>query len=148
MNPNEVYIIPQEFYSDQYNVFGHSPGGTSHEADVAIVLWFLVYLWLVMLLAALVLSGRIGFWYNRTSESGWLDIDDYISTIQTSRMSLTSRSDRCAQQPLPCETSCNDFTIGLAARPGFNVTEAVSPVLTLKSTSWSYVPGSYTIQAF
>jgi hypothetical protein len=95
MNPNEVYIIPQEFYSDQYNVFGHSPGGTSHEADVAIVLWFLVYLWLVMLLAALVLSGRIGFWYKRKRLAGYRRLYFY-DTDESNELNLEKRSMRTA----------------------------------------------------
>lgn len=32
-------ILPQIFYSEEYTFFGHSPGGTWHGRDVAIVLW-------------------------------------------------------------------------------------------------------------
>ncbi|KAF3035496.1 hypothetical protein E8E11_003185 [Didymella keratinophila] len=32
-------ILPQIFYSEDYTFFGHSPGGTWHGGDVAVVLW-------------------------------------------------------------------------------------------------------------
>nr|POE77836.1 inositol phosphoceramide mannosyltransferase 3 [Quercus suber] len=37
-SPDEWFILPQVFYSEEYTFFGHSPGGTWHEGDVAVVL--------------------------------------------------------------------------------------------------------------
>lgn len=39
-DPNAVYVLPREFYSEEYTFFGHSTGGTWHGNDVAVVLWF------------------------------------------------------------------------------------------------------------
>lgn len=41
--PDMVYVLPQEFYSEEYTFFGHSPGGTWHGQDVAVVLWFVAH---------------------------------------------------------------------------------------------------------
>lgn len=49
-----IYVLPQKFYSEQYSFFGHSPGGTWHEGDVAVVLWFVDRPWAVLGLFALV----------------------------------------------------------------------------------------------
>ncbi|KAJ4399440.1 hypothetical protein N0V91_009449 [Didymella pomorum] len=38
-NTASFRILPQIFYSEEYTFFGHSPGGTWHGRDVAIVLW-------------------------------------------------------------------------------------------------------------
>ncbi|KAF1928536.1 glycosyltransferase family 32 protein [Didymella exigua CBS 183.55] len=32
-------ILPQIFYSEEYTFFGHSPGGTWHGGDVAVIIW-------------------------------------------------------------------------------------------------------------
>lgn len=52
-------------YSEEYTFFGHSPGGTWHEGDVAVVLWFVAHPWLVMLIAVVVMIGCIVFAYKR-----------------------------------------------------------------------------------
>jgi len=45
--------LPQVFYSEEYTFFGHSPGGTWHGKDVAVVLWVVGHLWVsVSILAA------------------------------------------------------------------------------------------------
>ena len=49
-DPDAVYVLPQEFYSEQYTFFGHSPGGTWHQGDVAIVLWLVARPWVVVVL--------------------------------------------------------------------------------------------------
>ena len=38
-HPDAVFVLPRDFYSEKYTFFGHSPGGTWHGEDVAIVLW-------------------------------------------------------------------------------------------------------------
>ncbi|KFY96532.1 hypothetical protein V500_02418 [Pseudogymnoascus sp. VKM F-4518 (FW-2643)] len=50
-NPDEFYILPQIFYSEQYTFFGHSPGGTWHGKDVAVILWLVDRPWIVLSLA-------------------------------------------------------------------------------------------------
>lgn len=46
-------ILPQIFYSEEYTFFGHSPGGTWHGGDVAVVLWLVEHpLTLAFILAA------------------------------------------------------------------------------------------------
>ncbi|KAI6817671.1 hypothetical protein KC332_g9744 [Hortaea werneckii] len=46
-----VFVLPQEFYSEQYTFFGHSPGGTWHGPDVAVVLWFVDHPWVLVVFA-------------------------------------------------------------------------------------------------
>jgi hypothetical protein len=55
----------QELYSEEYTFFGHSPGGTWHEGDVAVVLWFVAHPWLVMFIAALSMVACTIFAYKR-----------------------------------------------------------------------------------
>ncbi|CAK1358817.1 unnamed protein product [Cercospora beticola] len=50
-----VRVLPLKFYSEEYTFFGHSPGGTWHEDDVAVVLWLVDRPLLVVGLAALAL---------------------------------------------------------------------------------------------
>ena len=64
-DPDEVYILPQEFYSEQYTFFGHSPGGTWHEDDVVVVLWFVAHPWVVVLIASSLVGGFVAFVYKR-----------------------------------------------------------------------------------
>lgn len=40
-------ILPQIFYSEEYTFFGHSPGGTWHGGDVAVVLWLVDRPWIL-----------------------------------------------------------------------------------------------------
>jgi mannosyltransferase OCH1-like enzyme len=58
-----VYVLPKEFYSEQYTFFGHTPGGTWHEGDVAVVLWFVARPWvvIVVLLCGIVMPMMICF---------------------------------------------------------------------------------------
>ncbi|SMY29113.1 unnamed protein product [Zymoseptoria tritici ST99CH_1A5] len=37
------FVLPRDFYSEEYTFFGHSPGGTWHGQDVATVLWACMY---------------------------------------------------------------------------------------------------------
>ncbi|KAK4503373.1 hypothetical protein PRZ48_004288 [Zasmidium cellare] len=46
------YVLPPDFYSEKYTFFGHSPGGTWHGDDVAVVLWLVDRPWVLLLLAA------------------------------------------------------------------------------------------------
>ena len=62
-DPDAIYVLPQEFYSEEYTFFGHSPGGTWHEGDVAVVLWFVAHPWFVMFLVASFMIGCILFAY-------------------------------------------------------------------------------------
>ena len=52
--------MPQIFYSEQYTFFGHSPGGTWHGKDVAVILWIVNRPWIVLLLiSTLVFPGLV-----------------------------------------------------------------------------------------
>ncbi|PSN63465.1 hypothetical protein BS50DRAFT_679730 [Corynespora cassiicola Philippines] len=42
------FVLPQIFYSEEYTFFGHSPGGTWHGSDVAVILWLVDRLWVVI----------------------------------------------------------------------------------------------------
>ncbi|KAG8624086.1 hypothetical protein KVT40_009062 [Elsinoe batatas] len=48
---DSIYVLPLPFYSEEYSFFGHSPGGTWHGSDVAVVLWFVERPWLAVMLA-------------------------------------------------------------------------------------------------
>ena len=41
-------VLPQIFYSEEYTFFGHSPGGTWHGSDVAVVLWLVDRPWVLL----------------------------------------------------------------------------------------------------
>lgn len=45
-------ILPDIFYSEEYSFFGHSPGGTWHGNDVAVVLWLIDRPWVIVLVGA------------------------------------------------------------------------------------------------
>ncbi|KAF2149347.1 glycosyltransferase family 32 protein [Myriangium duriaei CBS 260.36] len=45
-DPDGLYVLPAEFYSEKYTFFGHSPGGTWHGKDVAVILWFVERPWI------------------------------------------------------------------------------------------------------
>lgn len=49
---NAVYVLPREFYSEDYTFFGHRAGGTWHGQDVAVILWLVDRYYLVLLIAA------------------------------------------------------------------------------------------------
>lgn len=53
-DPNAVYVLPREFYSEEFTFFGHSPGGTWHGADVAVVLWLVNRPYVLYMLIAFV----------------------------------------------------------------------------------------------
>ncbi|KAI7534812.1 hypothetical protein KC331_g12358 [Hortaea werneckii] len=53
--PDTVFVLPQEFYSEQYTFFGHSPGGTWHGPDVAVVLWIVDHPWVLVVFAVVCL---------------------------------------------------------------------------------------------
>ena len=51
IGPDDWYVLPQKFYSEEYTFFGHTPGGTWHGEDVAVVLWLVdhpLIFWMVM----------------------------------------------------------------------------------------------------
>jgi len=49
LDPDGVYILPRQFYSEEYTFFGHRQGGTWHGKDVAVVLWIIDRPWVVLL---------------------------------------------------------------------------------------------------
>lgn len=51
-DPDQFYVLPQVFYSEEYTFFGHSPGGTWHGSDVAVVLWLVDRPGVVLFLAS------------------------------------------------------------------------------------------------
>lgn len=55
-----VMILPQQFYSEEYTFFGHSPGGTWHGKDVAVALWFVERPWIFVLVPTFVFVGFFG----------------------------------------------------------------------------------------
>ena len=52
-------ILPLEFYSEEYTFFGHSPGGTWHGEDVAVVLWLVDRPWVLVLVVGTMLSASV-----------------------------------------------------------------------------------------
>lgn len=46
---DRFYVLPEDFYSETYTFFGHSPGGTWHGDDVAVILWIVAHPWIVPL---------------------------------------------------------------------------------------------------
>lgn len=55
-----VYVLPQEFYSEAYTFFGHSPGGTWHGKDVAVILWLVDRPWLFALVPTVIFITYLG----------------------------------------------------------------------------------------
>lgn len=53
---NAFFVLPQIYYSESHTFFGHSPGGTWHGGDVAVVLWFVERPWVLL---AIVMVGVI-----------------------------------------------------------------------------------------
>lgn len=47
---DRFYVLPEDFYSETYTFFGHSPGGTWHGDDVAVILWLVAHPWFVALI--------------------------------------------------------------------------------------------------
>lgn len=47
---DKFYVLPEDFYSETYTFFGHSPGGTWHGDDVAVILWLVAHPWIVPLI--------------------------------------------------------------------------------------------------
>jgi inositol phosphorylceramide mannosyltransferase catalytic subunit len=77
--PNEFAILPQEFYSEQYTFFGHRPGGTWHEGDVAVVLW-LVGRWrscaaIIVIVPGLIISWRLLKHCSRKRQDSLCDLE-------------------------------------------------------------------------
>nr|POF12663.1 inositol phosphoceramide mannosyltransferase 3 [Quercus suber] len=65
-SPDEWFTLPQDFYSEEYTFFGHSPGGTWHEDDVAVVLWFVAHPLIFWFLTVTLVGGIIiGLRYRR-----------------------------------------------------------------------------------
>ena len=55
----EFFILPQIFYSEEYQFFGHRPGGTWHGPDVVVVLWLVEWRWTILLLASMFLCALV-----------------------------------------------------------------------------------------
>ncbi|XPS78147.1 hypothetical protein M3J09_010164 [Ascochyta lentis] len=53
-------VLPQIFYSEEYTFFGHSPGGTWHGSDVAVVLWLVERPWVLACVFGSCLALTIG----------------------------------------------------------------------------------------
>jgi inositol phosphorylceramide mannosyltransferase catalytic subunit len=70
-DPDDFFVLPLPFYSEEYTFFGHSPGGTWHEGDVALVLWFVDRPW-VLGIIALCLVLPSGFYaFRRMKRTPW-----------------------------------------------------------------------------
>lgn len=54
---DSVFVLPLEFYSEEYSFFGHSPGGTWHGNDVAVILWLVAQPWVVAVVMIFILVG-------------------------------------------------------------------------------------------
>lgn len=72
-----LFILPSEFYSEEYTFFGHSPGGTWHGGDVAMVLWlvdrpFAMLSTLVVLILLIIgISLKLRYQPSRPEEKGF-----------------------------------------------------------------------------
>lgn len=53
-------ILPQIFYSEEFTFFGHSPGGTWHGGDVAVVLWLVEKPWALVCIFGSCLALALG----------------------------------------------------------------------------------------
>jgi inositol phosphorylceramide mannosyltransferase catalytic subunit len=62
-DPDAVFVLPEEFYAERFTFFGHSPGGTWHEGDVAVVLWLVARPWMVVMIAILFTTLVLGIIY-------------------------------------------------------------------------------------
>lgn len=70
-------ILPQVFYSEEYTFFGHSPGGTWHGSDVAVVLWFVDKPWVLLCIFGSCLMMSLGVVRGmRLRRKGYRDIED------------------------------------------------------------------------
>lgn len=58
-DPGHFFILPQILYSEEFTFFGHSPGGTWHGGDVAVVLWFVDHPYVFFALFMSLTSGCI-----------------------------------------------------------------------------------------
>jgi hypothetical protein len=56
-DPKAFFVLPQIYYSEQYTFFGHSPGGTWHGGDVAVVLWFVGKPWVLLVILLVIAIG-------------------------------------------------------------------------------------------
>lgn len=72
---NAVYVLPPEFYSEEYTFFGHSPGGTWYGGDVAFVMWVVDHPYLLLVIpvlgiaVAFLVVRRTGVKYEKVGES-------------------------------------------------------------------------------
>ena len=58
-HPDAVFVLPLDFYSEEYTFFGHRPGGTWYGTDVAIVLWLVARPWISILVPILLWSAFV-----------------------------------------------------------------------------------------
>ena len=58
---DRFYILPDDFYSETYTFFGHSPGGTWHGDDVAVILWLVAHPWIVPLIVVFPIACWLSF---------------------------------------------------------------------------------------
>lgn len=49
---DRFYILTDDLYSETYTFFCHSPGGTWHGDDVAVILWLVAHPWVFPTLVA------------------------------------------------------------------------------------------------
>lgn len=66
-----IRVLPQEFYSEKYTFFGHSPGGTWHGSDVAVVLWIVANPWVFVVAAIVCFVGLMGYLRLRKRSRLW-----------------------------------------------------------------------------
>ena len=69
VDPDGLYILPRQFYSEDYTFFGHRQGGTWHGKDVAAVLWVIDRPWVVLLIVVPAAAG-VYAWARRRRARG------------------------------------------------------------------------------
>jgi hypothetical protein len=79
-DPKAFFVLPQIYYSEQYTFFGHSPGGTWHGGDVAVILWFVAHPWALLLIILGVAVGAYA-WIKRQRRAAWTKREDRSSAV-------------------------------------------------------------------
>ena len=68
VNPDGLYILPRQFYSEEYTFFGHRKGGTWHGKDVAVVLWTIDRPWVVLFVVVPAAAGMYAWAWRRRAK--------------------------------------------------------------------------------
>ena len=69
VDPDGLYILPRQFYSEEYTFFGHRKGGTWHGKDVTTVLWVIERPWVVLFVIGPAAAG-VYTWARRRQAKG------------------------------------------------------------------------------